>query len=57
MVMYADDTTLHCTIDSVYTSSTMKNDELKMIIRWLTANHYMGFHMARKLIDYSVFAN
>ena len=29
MVMYADDTTLYCNIDSCHTSSTMINNELK----------------------------
>ena len=38
MVMYADDTTLYCNIDSGHTSSTMINDELKKISRWLAAN-------------------
>ena len=63
MVMYADDTTLYCNIDSDQTSSTMINDELKKITRWLAANKlslnvrktkYMFFHTARKLIDYPV---
>ena len=58
--MYADDTTLYCNIDSGHTSSTMINDELKKIIRWLAANKlslnvrktkYMVFHTARKLIE------
>ena len=31
MVMYADDTTLYCNIDSGHTSSTMINDELKRL--------------------------
>ena len=38
MVMYADDTTLYCNIDSGHTSGTMINDELKKISRWLAAN-------------------
>ena len=51
------------TFDSGHTSSTMINDELKKISRWLAANKlslnvrknkYMGFHTARKLIDYPV---
>ena len=63
MVMYADDTTLYCNIDSDHTSSTMINDELKKISRWLAANKlslnvrktkYMVSHTARKLIDYPV---
>ena len=37
-VMYADDTTLYCNIDSGHTSSTIINDELKQISRWLAAN-------------------
>ena len=58
MVTYADDTTLYC-----HTSSTMINDELKKISRWLAANKlslnvkktkYLFFHTARKLIDYPV---
>ena len=61
MIMYADDTTLYCNIDSGHTLSTKINDELKKISRWLTANKlslnvrqskYMVFHTARKLIDY-----
>ena len=36
--MYADDTILYCNIDSGHTSSTMINDELKKISRWLAAN-------------------
>ena len=32
------DTTFHCYIDSVQTSSTMINDELKQIRRWLASN-------------------
>ena len=38
IVMYADDTTLYCNIDSGHTLSTMINDELKKISRWLAAN-------------------
>ena len=64
MGWYADDTTLYCNIDNGHTSSTMINDELKMINRWLAANklslnarktkYFMSFHTARKLIDYPV---
>ena len=58
MVMYADDTTLYCNIDRGHTSSTMINDELKKISRWLAANKpslnvkIKVFHTARKRIDY-----
>ena len=61
--MYAAHTTLYWTIDRSHTSSTMRNDELKKISGWLSANKlsinvrktkYMGFHTARKLIDYPV---
>ena len=61
MVMYADDTTFYCNIDSCHTSSTMKNGELKKISRCLAANKlslnvrknkYIVFHAARNLIDY-----
>ena len=38
MVMYVDDTTLYCNIDSGHTSSTIINDEIKEISRWLAAN-------------------
>ena len=38
MVMYADDTTLYCNIDSGHTSSAMINDELKKISMLLAAN-------------------
>ena len=31
MVMYADDTTLYCNIDSGHTSNAMINDELKRL--------------------------
>ena len=41
MVMYADDTTLYCNIDSGHTSSTMINEELTKISRWLAANQLL----------------
>ena len=63
MVMYVDDTTFYCNIDSGHTSSTVINDELKKISRWLAGNKlsvnvrktkYIVFHTARKLADYPV---
>ena len=40
MVMYADDTTLYCNIDSGHTSSTMINDELKKSACGLRQTNY-----------------
>ena len=65
MVMYADATTLYCNIDSGHTSSTMINDELKKISKWLAPNKlslnvkniYMFFHTARKTYCLPSFAN
>ena len=39
MIMYADDTTLYCNVDSGHTLNTMNdNDKLNKISRWLAAN-------------------
>ena len=66
MVMYADDTTLYCNIDSGHTSNTMINDELIKISRWLAANKvslnvrktkYMFFFIRLKNLLITQFAN
>ena len=63
MIMYADDTTLYCNIDSSQASGIIINRELNNISTWLASNKlslnvgktkFMVFHSTKKKVEYPI---